>query len=84
MAIFPLLTLVLWRAVPVRTLTLAAAAALGVVGADPDAVISPRNRGGFNFEYSTELIWAHWVGVWLSLALMVVCWRSLAAARGRR
>ena len=30
-AIFPLLTLVLWRAVSVRTLTLAAAAALGVV-----------------------------------------------------
>jgi hypothetical protein len=83
-AIFPLLTLVLWRAVPVRTLTLAAAVALGVVVPILYAVISPRNRGGFNFEYSTELIWAHWVGVVALVTLMVVCWRSLAAARGRR
>jgi len=83
-AIFPLLTLILWRGVPVRTLTLAAAAALGIVVPILYAVISPRNRGGFNFEYSTELIWAHWVGVVALVALMVVCWRSLAAARGRR
>jgi arabinofuranan 3-O-arabinosyltransferase len=83
-AIFPLLTLILWRGVPVRTLTLVAAAALGIVVPILYAVISPRNRGGFNFEYSTELIWAHWVGVVALVALMVVCWRSLAAARGRR
>ena len=57
---------------------------LGVVVPILYAVISPRNRGGYNFEYSIELIWAHWVRVVALVLLMVVCWRSLAAARGRR
>jgi hypothetical protein len=82
-AIFPLLTFILWRGPPVRTLTLAAAGALGVVVPILYAVISPRDRGGFNFEYSTDLIWPHWVGVVALVTLMAVCWRALAAARGR-
>jgi hypothetical protein len=47
-------------------------------------IVSPTDRGGFNFEYSTELIWAHWAGVAALVLLMAACWRSLAAARRRR
>ena len=60
--VFPLLTLVLWRGVGSRRLVLVAAGILGVVVPALYLIISPRDRGGFNFEYSTELIWAHWVG----------------------
>ena len=79
--IFPLLTVILWRAVRSRLLTSIAAGLLGVVVPVMYAAISPKNRGGYNFEYSRELIWAHWVGVLAIVLLMVVCWRALAAAR---
>jgi hypothetical protein len=80
-AIFPLLTLVLWRGVGSRVLAVAAAVLLGIVVPALYVLISPRDRGGFNFEYSTELIWAHWVGVVGIVLLMAACWRSLRAAR---
>jgi arabinofuranan 3-O-arabinosyltransferase len=81
--VFPLLTLVLWRGVGSRALAAAAAVLIGVVVPLLYLAISPRNRGGFNFDYSTELIWAHWVGVVALVLLMAACWRSLAAARKR-
>jgi hypothetical protein len=80
---FPLLTLVLRLGVPARRLAAAAAVLLGVVVPVLYAVLSPRDRGGFNFEYSTGLIWAHWVGVTALILLGVACWRALAAARRR-
>jgi hypothetical protein len=81
--IFPLLTLILWRGAGSRLLTLAAAALLGIVVPLLYLVLTPEDRGGFNFEYSTELIAAHWVAVGAVVLLMVACWRMLAAARGR-
>jgi arabinofuranan 3-O-arabinosyltransferase len=82
-AIFPLLTLVLWRGVGSRPLAVAGAALIGVAVPLLYLIVSPRDRGGFNFEYSTELISAHWVGVIALVLLMAACWRSLAAVRRR-
>jgi hypothetical protein len=81
LVVFPLLTFVLWRGVSSRRLAVAAAVVLGVVVPLLYAVISPRDRGGFNFEYSTELIWAHWAGATAIVLLMAACWRALAAVR---
>ena len=41
----------------------------------------PANRGGYNFEYSIEVIYAHWASVAALVLLMVACGRTLAAAR---
>jgi hypothetical protein len=82
--VFPLLTVILWRGVGSRLLTGAAAALLGVAVPIMYAIISPKDRGGYNFGYSRDLIWAHWVGVLAIILLMVVCWRALAAARRAR
>jgi arabinofuranan 3-O-arabinosyltransferase len=82
--LFPLLTLILWRGVGSRLLTLVAAGLLGIVVPILYLVLTPRDRGGFNFEYSTELITPHWVAVGAVVLLMAACWRALAAARGRR
>ena len=81
LAIFPALTFILWRGVGARFLTLVAAGLLGVVVPIAYAITSPENSGGFNFEYSIELIWAHWIGVAALILLMVACWRTLAGAR---
>jgi arabinofuranan 3-O-arabinosyltransferase len=82
--VFPLLTVILWRGVGSRLLTGVAAALLGVAVPIMYAIISPKDRGGYNFGYSRDLIWAHWVGVLAIILLMVVCWRALAAARRAR
>ncbi|MEA2420848.1 MAG: arabinofuranan 3-O-arabinosyltransferase [Thermoleophilaceae bacterium] len=79
--IFPLLTLVLWRGIGPRLLTAGAALLLGLVVPIMYAVISPRDRGGFNFEYSVELMQAHWVGVGAFVLLIAACWRALGNAR---
>jgi hypothetical protein len=67
-----------------RLLTLVAAGLLGIVVPILYLVLTPRDRGGFNFEYSTELIAPHWVAVGAVVLLMAACWRMLAAARGAR
>ena len=87
--IFPALTLIFWRGWSPRALVAAAAAGLLVVvvpllyALDP-----PRDRGGYNFEYSLDLIRAHWVTVAALVLLMVACGRTLMAVRrasaGRR
>jgi hypothetical protein len=80
---FPLFTIVLWRGVRSEPLTAVAAAALGIAVPVMYAVISPRNRGGYNFDYSLELMRAHWVGVAGVLFLIAACWRALSSARGQ-
>jgi arabinofuranan 3-O-arabinosyltransferase len=82
--VFPLLTFILWRGLGSRLLTLVAAGLLGIVVPLLYLLLTPRDRGGFNFEYSTELISAHWIAVGALVLLMVACWRMLAAARGAR
>ncbi len=81
---FPLLTLVLWRGFGIRQLTLAAAALLGIVVPLMYAITSPHNQGGYNFEYSTKLIAAHWVGVAAIVLLGLVVGRSVSAVRAHR
>jgi arabinofuranan 3-O-arabinosyltransferase len=80
--LFPLLTLIIWRGVGPRLLTLAAAGMLGLVVPVLYLLLEPEDRGGFNFEYSTELIAAHWVAVVALVLLMAACWRVLAGRRG--
>jgi arabinofuranan 3-O-arabinosyltransferase len=66
---FPLLTLILWRGFAPRTLAGAAAVLMGVAIPIVYLITNPHNRGGYNFAYSVELIWAHWIGV----AVIVLC-----------
>jgi hypothetical protein len=84
--IFPALTVIIWRGVRPSRLVGAAAVLLGIVVPFLYVVEQPRNRGGYNFEYSLDTIWAHWVAVAGLILLMVACWKTLAAARraGRR
>ena len=79
--LFPLITLILWRGAGTRLLTLVAAALLGLVVPALYLLLTPEDRGGFNFEYSTELISAHWVAVVALVLLMAACWRALAGGR---
>jgi len=75
--IFPILTLILWRGVGAAPLTAAAAALLGVAVPFIYVVWSPTDRGGYNFEYSSDVLGAHWVAVAALILLMVACWRAL-------
>jgi arabinofuranan 3-O-arabinosyltransferase len=76
-AIFPILTLILWLGVGAGPLTAGAAALLGVAVPFIYLVWSPTDRGGYNFEYSSDVLGAHWVAVAALILLMVACWRAL-------
>ena len=80
-AIFPLLTVILWRGAGAALLAGLAAGLLGLVVPLLYAILTPRDRGGYNFEYSVDLIDAHWVAVGALVLLMAACWRVLSAAR---
>jgi hypothetical protein len=62
------------------------AAAAALLGALPliYAITSPRDRGGYNFNYSVSLIWAHWTGVAAVVLLSAAVWRILASWEARR
>jgi hypothetical protein len=79
--IFPLLTLIHWRGVGVRMLTLAAAGLIGVAVPLGYLIASPTDRGGYNFEYSLQTIDAHWITEGALVLLIVACWRTIADAR---
>ncbi len=79
--IFPALTLIFWRGWSPRALVAAAAGLLVVVVPLLYALDPPRDRGGYNFEYSLDLIRAHWVTVAALVLLMVACGRTLMAVR---
>ncbi len=76
-ALFFLVTFVLWRGYGPRKLALAASALLGVVVPVVYVVASPHDRGGYNFAYSTQLIWAHWVGVAAIVLLALAVWQII-------
>jgi hypothetical protein len=81
--IFPVLTFILWRGVGPRALIGAAAALLAALPI-VYAITSPRDRGGYNFNYSVDLIWAHWTGVAAIVLLGAAAWRILSPARRQR
>ena len=78
-ALFFLVAFVLWRGYGPRKLALAAAALLGVVVPIVYLVASPRNQGGYGFAYSTQTIWAHWVGVAAIVLLAMTAWQLIRA-----
>ncbi len=45
------------------------------------AILTPRDRGGYNFEYSVDLIARTGWRVGALVLLMAACWRVLSAAR---
>jgi hypothetical protein len=79
--ILPVLTIILWRGVRVRTLTFIAAGLIGIAVPALYAIESPRNRGGYNFEYSLQTIYAHWAAVGALVLLVIVVVRTLARAK---
>jgi hypothetical protein len=81
-ALFFLVAFVLWRGYGPKQLALAAAALLGVVVPIVYVVASPRNQGGYGFAYSTQLIWAHWIGV-AAIVLLGLAVLRLIRARAR-
>ena len=77
----PAAHVILWRGVGRALLAGLAAGLLGLVVPLLYAILTPRDRGGYNFEYSVDLIDAHWVAVGALVLLMAACWRVLSAAR---
>ncbi|HET9101949.1 MAG TPA: alpha-(1-_3)-arabinofuranosyltransferase family protein [Solirubrobacteraceae bacterium] len=80
-ALFVLVALVIWLALDNRTLILLAAGLLGIVVPAIYLLATPADKGGYNFAYSVQLIWAHWVGV---AAIVLLCLVLLRIIRARR
>ena len=78
------LTFVLWRGWAPQTLTLIAAALLGIAVPLTYLIVSPHDRHGDNFVYSTKLIAAHWIGVVAIALLALVCWQIVRYQRAGR
>jgi arabinofuranan 3-O-arabinosyltransferase len=81
-ALFVLLTFVIWRGFRPRTLTLVAAGLLGVAVPIAYALTHYRNQGGYDFGYSTQAIWAHWIGV-AAIVLLALALLRIIRARSR-
>jgi hypothetical protein len=75
-----LVTLVLWRGVGARALSLAAGALLALVVPALYLVEMPDNHGGFNGEYALDLLAAHWTALAGALLLGLALWRTLSTA----
>jgi hypothetical protein len=79
----PILALILWRGIGVRTLIPAAGLLLAVVVPLIYVLFPVENRNGFNPAYAVEKVEAHWVAVaaWILLALAL--WRIVSTASRR-
>jgi hypothetical protein len=83
--IFPALTFILWRGIGPRPLTAVAAGLLGIAVPLAYLLAEPENQGGYNFEYGSDVISAHWLAVAALVLLMAACGRAVRDARpGRR
>jgi arabinofuranan 3-O-arabinosyltransferase len=82
--IAPLLTLIFWRGIGPRALAATAAALTGIAIPVAYLITQPPNKGGYNFDYSSALMYAHWMGVAAVILLGMSGWLTVAAARGRR
>jgi hypothetical protein len=79
--IFPALAFILWRGIGPRPLTAIAAGLLGIAVPLAYVLADPENQGGYNFEYSSDVIWAHWLVVAALVLLMAACGRAVRDAR---
>jgi arabinofuranan 3-O-arabinosyltransferase len=77
------LFVIFWRGYGPRALAAAAGVVLLVAVPIAYLVTDPRNQGGYNFNYSIELIYAHWLGVAGVIMLGLAVWMTLSAARPR-
>jgi arabinofuranan 3-O-arabinosyltransferase len=75
------LFVIFWRGYGPRALAAAAGAVLLVAVPLAYLITDPRNQGGYNFNYSVELIYAHWLGVAAVIMLGLALWMTLKAAR---
>jgi hypothetical protein len=82
--IFPTLTFILWRGVGARALTAVAAALLGIAVPLAYATSSIENQGGYDFDYSTDVMRGHWLAVAALVLLMAACGRALRDTRRTR
>ncbi|MGI8633630.1 MAG: alpha-(1-_3)-arabinofuranosyltransferase domain-containing protein [Solirubrobacterales bacterium] len=80
----PLVALVLWRGIGPRALTYAAAAVLGVAVPAVYLLFGPADNGGYNANYATELLGAHWLGVVALTLLGLACAATVIAHRALR
>ena len=81
-ALFPVVTFVLWRGIGARTLALVAA---GLLALEPAIYLlfTPEDKGGYNSNYPVALIGAHWVAVAAVVLLGLSLWRTLRDVRPR-
>ncbi|MGH2892538.1 MAG: hypothetical protein ACRDPM_04610, partial [Solirubrobacteraceae bacterium] len=78
------LFVIFWRGYGPRALAAAAGAVLLVAVPIAYLITDPRNQGGYNFNYSVELIGAHWLGVAAVIMLGLAVWMTVSATRRRR
>ena len=76
--------MILWRGVSTRTLILAAGALLTIVVPALYLLFPADDRGGYNTEYASEHLGAHWVAVAAIVLLAIALWRTLKTASRRR
>jgi hypothetical protein len=78
------LLVIFWVGIGPRVLAATAGLLLGVVVPIVYLVSDPHNEGGYNFDYSVQLIYAHWVGVAAVVLLGLSGWMTLSAVSRRR
>ena len=82
--IAPALAFILWRGIGPRALAATSAGLIGIAIPIAYIIAQPNNEGGYNFGYSVDVIYGHWIGVGAVVLLGVSGWLTLTAARGRK
>ena len=82
--IAPVLAIVFWRGIGPRPLAAASASLIAVAIPIEYVIAQPNNEGGYNFGFSVDVIYAHWIGVVAVILLGLSGWFTLSAARGPR
>ncbi len=77
--IAPALTFILWRGIGPRALAATSAALIGIAIPISYLIVQPNNEGGYNFGYSVDVIYGHWIGVGAIVLLGVSGWMTLDA-----
>jgi hypothetical protein len=77
------LTVLFHRGLDDRRLTLAAAWVVGIAVPVAYVISQPGNKGGYNFDYGVQLIYAHWIGVGAVILFGLAGWLSARTIRRR-